>query len=92
MINFSNVTPFGQTLTGETVSLITLKNEQLSCEVLTYGATIRSLVISDRHGVPTDIVLGYDTLADYTHQHGYLGATVGRFANRIAKGRFSLNG
>lgn len=92
MINFSNVTPFGQTLTGETVSLITLKNEQLSCEVLTYGATIRSLVISDRHGVPTDIVLGYDTLDDYTHQHGYLSSTVGRFANRITKGRFSLNG
>lgn len=84
--------PFGTAPNGEPVSLITLQNGILSCQILTYGATVRSLYVPDKSGVPTDIVLGYDTLEEYASQGGYFGAIVGRFANRIEKGQFSLNG
>lgn len=86
------ITPFGTTPNGESVSLIQLDNGILSCEIITYGATIRSLTVPDRNGHPTDVVLGYDTLEEYISQDGYLGATIGRFANRIAHGQFRLNG
>ena len=88
----SDVRPFGTTLTGEPVLVVHLRKGALSCEVLTYGATLRSLLVPDRSGTPTDIVLGYDSLREYETQDGYLGATIGRFANRIAKGRFVLDG
>lgn len=88
----ANIKPFGLSATGEQVSVITLDNRIISCEVLTFGATLRSLLVPDRTGVHRDIVLGYDTLQEYETQDGYLGATVGRFANRISKGQFSLNG
>lgn len=87
-----NIKPFGITTNGEEVFMITLENTFCSCEILTYGATIRSLRVPDQAGNPTDVVLGYDTLLEYEQNDGYLGATVGRFANRIAKGLFSLNG
>ena len=83
---------FGATANGEEVALIRLENETLACEVLTYGATLRALFVPDRTGKPVDVVLGYDTLQEYVENDGYLGAVVGRFANRIAKGHFSLNG
>lgn len=85
------ITPFGTTPGGEPVFLIKLDNGDVSCEIITYGATIRSLNVPDRNGTPVDVVLGYDTLEEYIAQDGYLGATVGRFANRIAKGTFQLN-
>lgn len=88
----TNIRPFGLSSTGEPVSAITLENGVLSCEVLTFGATLRSLFVPDRNGVLRDVVLGYDTLHEYEGQDGYLGATIGRFANRISKGRFVLNG
>ena len=91
MLDTPTVVPFGITPFGEKVSLITLKNKSLSCEVITYGATIRSLMVPDRNGTPVDVVLGYDTLEEYRTKPGYLGATVGRFANRISHGHFSLN-
>lgn len=84
--------PFGTTPEGEAVSLISLHNGTLSCQVLTYGATLRSLHVPDRNGTPVDIVLGYDTLEEYMSNDGYLGAIVGRFANRIQGGKFTLNG
>ena len=83
---------FGTTRTGETVHAITLQTGQLSCEILTYGAVIRTLTVPDRHGNSTDIVLGYDSLKEYLDDEYYLGAAVGRVANRIALGRFTLNG
>ena len=83
--------PFGTTAAGEEVFLITLKNDTLACEILTYGATLRSLFVSDRSGTRRDVVLGYDTLQEYETQDGYLGATIGRYANRIANGRFRIN-
>lgn len=87
----SNIAPFGATAAGEDVSIITLDNGNISCQVLTFGATLRSLFVPDRKGNPVDIVLGYDTLQEYETQDGYLGATIGRFANRIAHGHFTLN-
>ena len=88
----SNIRPFGTAPSGEPVFLIELNNGQLSCEIITFGATIRSLMVPDRNGDPVDVVLGYDTLKEYVRNGGYLGATVGRFANRIAEGSFQLNG
>lgn len=83
---------FGVSSGGEPVSSVVLDNGIISCEVLSFGATIRSLLVPDGAGGRRDIVLGYDTLREYETNDGYLGATVGRFANRIAKGRFTLNG
>ena len=88
----TNIKPFGTAPGGEPVFLIELNNGKLSCEIITFGAAIRSLIVPDRNGNPVDVVLGYDTLEEYISHDGYLGATVGRFANRIAKGRFQLNG
>ena len=88
----TNIKPFGTAPSGEPVFSIQLNNGNLSCEIITFGATIRSLIVPDRNGDPVDVVLGYDTLEEYISQDGYLGATVGRFANRIAKGQFRLNG
>lgn len=87
-----SVVPFGTLRTGEAVSQVTLKNETICCQVITYGAALRTLYVPDRDGHPVDVVLGYDTLEEYVARDGYLGATVGRFANRIAGGRFVLNG
>lgn len=91
-MNTFNIFPFGKTPKGETVYRICLKSGLISCEIITYGATLRVLKVPDRNGTPVDIVLGYDTLEQYISEDGYLGATVGRFANRIAKGTFTLNG
>ena len=87
-----NRRPFGTTAAGEPVELLTLDNGVLSCQIITFGAALRSLVVPDRDGKPVDVVLGYDTLEEYADQDAYLGAVVGRFANRIAEGRFTLNG
>lgn len=87
-----NIHPFGITPNGEEVNLIQLKSSRLSCEILTLGATLRSLYIPDQRGDPVDVVLGYDTMEEYLSHDGYLGATVGRYANRIALGKFQLNG
>lgn len=88
----NDIKPFGTAPSGEPVFLIELNDGVISCQIITYGATIRSLMAPDRNGDPVDVVLGYDTLEEYVSQDGYLGATIGRFANRIAKGRFHLNG
>lgn len=84
--------PFGTTPEGEPVSLVSLCNGTLSCQILTYGAALRALYVPDRHGAPVDVVLGYDTLEEYIVNDGHFGAIVGRFANRIQGGKFTLNG
>lgn len=83
---------FGITSAGETVELLTLDNGLLSCEIITFGAALRALFVPDREGRPVDVVLGYETLEEYQNQDAYLGAVVGRYANRIARGKFTLNG
>lgn len=78
---------------GTLVEAVVLSNRAgVSARVLTYGATLQSLIAPDREGRPADITLGYDTLADYEAYPNYFGVTVGRYANRIAGGRFTLGG
>ena len=92
MMQTPSISNFGMTSGGEAVSQITLVNGTLSCQVITYGAILRTLYVPDQNGKPLDVVLGYDTLKEYEEDTTYLGATVGRCANRIAGGKFSLNG
>ena len=84
--------PFGVTASGVPVEELTLDNGILSCQLLTYGGILRSLQVPDRRGVPVDVVLGFDTLEEYENQTYYIGALVGRCANRIAGGSFTLDG
>ncbi len=78
---------------GTQVTCWTLTNEHgLQAEVLDYGVTIRSVIVPDKNGNPVDVVLGYDTLEEYASDDCYLGATIGRFANRIKGAGFQLNG
>jgi len=84
---------FGTMPTGEEVYLYTLDNgEGVRVEFLNLGCIIRRLIITDKSGKETDIVLGRDTLEQYLNNVGNLGATVGRVANRIRHGRFEING
>lgn len=66
--------------------------EGQSVTILSYGCTIQSIKLKDKNGQLVDIALGYDTVDEYIKNGGYFGATVGRCANRIANGRFILNG
>lgn len=77
---------------GTEVEEITLRNGGMACKVITYGGAVRSLVVPDRDGNPVDVVLGFDTLEDYMAQDKYIGALVGRYANRIGGAKFTLNG
>lgn len=84
---------FGSLNDGSTVEILTLKNaEGATAKVITYGASLSELWIPDRSGTPGDVVLGFDKLPGYLGNHPWFGATVGRVANRIAKGKFSLDG
>ena len=85
--------PFGALVDGRSVEAVTLSNSAgVRVRIITLGATIQSIVTPDRHGQGGDIVLGFDTAQEYQRNHGYFGATLGRFANRIAKARFTLDG
>ena len=85
--------PFGQTPSGEAVEAFTLTNAKgVSATVITYGATLQSLIAPDKAGKKADIVLGFNDAAAYVKNASYFGASVGRFANRIGKGRFELDG
>jgi len=78
---------------GKPVDIYTLRNVHgIEVRIMTYGAAIVSLKTPDRSGKLANIVLGFDTLEPYLAGVPYFGATVGRYANRIAKGRFSLDG
>ena len=87
-----NKTPFGVLPDGRGVEQITLSDGPLSCQILTYGGALRGLTVPDREGQFVDVVLGLDTLEDYLAQDKYLGALIGRYANRIGGSRFSLEG
>ncbi len=85
--------PFGHLPGGEEVSVYTITNASgASCTLLDYGATWRSMHVPNRSGALVDVVLGFDTLEEYQHQDWYIGATIGRVANRIGKARFTLGG
>ncbi len=88
--------PFGRTKDGKAVEVYTLTNRAgASVRVMTYGATLTSVRVPDRSGAMGDVILGFDDLASYEGKVArgtYLGAIAGRYANRIAAGRFSLDG
>jgi aldose 1-epimerase len=84
---------YGHLPDGTPVDGYTIRNDRgTTMHVITYGGIITSLRVADRTGKFDDIVLGYDSLAGYLKDSPYFGAIVGRYANRIAKGRFTLNG
>ncbi|RHW19429.1 galactose mutarotase [Sphingomonas gilva] len=85
--------PFGVLADGRLVERVTLGNGRgTRATIITLGATLQALHVGDRAGELADIVLGYDTAAEYLAQPQYFGVTVGRYANRIAGGRFTLDG
>jgi aldose 1-epimerase len=84
---------FGKTADGQEIHLYTLATERgVLARVTDYGAILTHLYLPDRRGVMKDVVLGFEKLDGYLEGHPYFGATVGRVANRIAGGRFSLHG
>ena len=85
--------PFGRTPDGADIEVYTLTNDKgLKARVMTYGATLVSLEVPDGAGKTGDIVPGYDALDGYMKSSPYFGSIVGRYGNRIAKGRFALDG
>lgn len=83
---------FGKIPDGTEIESYTLYNSRgASAKVITYGATLTELYVPDRHGKMGDVVLGFDDLPGYLGQHPYFGGTIGRYANRIAKGKFTLD-
>lgn len=85
--------PFGVTPEGDAASLYTFSNDRgMEIAITNYGGAITSIKVPDRNGNVGDVVLGYDTLAEYVKHPRFLGALIGRHANRIALGKFSLNG
>ena len=84
-------TSFGL-LNGQQITKLSLQNEHLQVDLLDYGATIQALRVRSRTGEWVDVCLGYDTPEEYAAGDGYLGAVVGRYANRIAGAAFTLNG
>ena len=83
---------FGRLPHGPAVTLYTLTNKNgMSVSIMDYGATITSIRVPDRNGKFDDVVLGFDRFAPYLGMKDYFGATVGRYANRIAHGKFSLD-
>jgi aldose 1-epimerase len=84
---------FGSLDDGTAIDLYVLKNAKgSSAKIITYGATLTELWVKDRSGKLGDVVLGFDNLQGYLGKHPWFGATVGRVANRIANGRFTLDG
>ena len=84
---------FHRTIDGSQVDLYTLKNSNgLEANITNYGGIVVSLTVPDKNGKLGDVVLGYDDLNDYIGNTPYFGALIGRYGNRIAKGRFSIGG
>ncbi|MCB8998822.1 MAG: galactose mutarotase [Bacteroidales bacterium] len=88
-----NVIDFGTLPDGQKISSFELKNDfGASVSIINYGGIVRSICTLDKHGNSGDIVLGFDNLANYLAPHPYFGAIIGRYANRIGKASFSIDG
>ena len=100
MLTMSNLTAsdletavYGKLNDGREVNIFTLTNAKgLTARITEYGAILVSLEVPDRQGAKADVTLGYDTLAGWLSNTSYFGASVGRFGNRIAHGKFTLDG
>ena len=85
--------PFGLTNEGKQVDLFKISHQDgMIVTIINYGAIVTSLFVPDKEGVLADIVLGYETLKEYVEDRSYFGATVGRIGNRVADGKFVLDG
>src|SRR5882724_304805 len=83
---------FGKTADGQSVDIYTLHNAHgVEARITNYGGILVALKVPDRNGKFDDVVLGFNDLDSYLKGHPYFGALIGRYGNRIAKGRFSLN-
>jgi len=82
---------YGTTPDGSPVEVLTLRSPDVTVRILTYGALVASIEVPDRNGVSRNVVLGCADLAGYVANTAYFGAIIGRFANRIARGRFTLD-
>jgi len=93
-VSLPDANAFRDTVDGKPTALYLLKNKNnISAAITNYGARVVSLVVPDKNGNQTDIVLGYDSIGKYVHQpETFFGAIVGRYGNRIAKGKFKLEG
>ncbi|MEG3440252.1 aldose epimerase family protein [Pannus brasiliensis CCIBt3594] len=87
-----NEASFRATLAGKETRLYWIGGDRLTAAITNYGARLVTLYVPDRDGTPRDVVLGFDNIQDYEKDGDYHGAIVGRYANRIARGRFSLDG
>jgi aldose 1-epimerase len=84
---------FGVTPEGVTIERFILTNGNgLEASIITYGGTLTALRVPDRNGTLSDVVLGFDSLESYLGEHPYFGSLIGRYGNRIADGRFTLDG
>jgi aldose 1-epimerase len=88
--------PFGKTPDGPPVDIYTLKSDSIEARIITYGGIIQSIKVPDKSGKSADVVLGFDSLDGYASgpkpNPAFFGAIIGRYANRIAGGKFSLDG
>lgn len=85
--------PFGVAPTGQPVDIYTLRNNKgAEARIMTYGGIVVSLKMPDKNGHFDDVVLGYDNLDSYVKNSPYFGALIGRYGNRIAAGKFTLDG
>src|SRR5688572_10789733 len=84
---------FGVTPSGNEVELYRLRNRMgMEARIMTYGGIVTTLTAPDRKGDFADVVLGYDSLSGYLKTSPYFGALIGRYGNRIGKGKFTLDG
>jgi len=84
---------FGKLKTGQEIDVYTLENKNgLKTDIINYGAIQVSLLVPDKNGKFADVILGYDGIVNYVTNNPYFGSIIGRYGNRIAKGRFSLDG
>lgn len=87
-----NKMKFGTLPDGTSIDLWTLTNGTITAKISTFGGIVTQLHAPDKNGKSADVVLGFDTLEGYLAGHPYFGAITGRYANRIAKGKFSIDG
>ena len=91
--SFMTKQSYGRTPVGTEVSLYALVNKNgMEARITNYGGIVVSLLVKDRNGNPANVVLGYDSLASYVKDTPYFGSLIGRYGNRIGKGKFQLGG
>ncbi|AOZ97982.1 MULTISPECIES: aldose epimerase family protein [Flavobacterium] len=84
---------YGTTAKGEKIDSYKLKNQKgMEVDIMTYGGIITSLKVPNKAGVSEEVVVGFDNFEQYTKDNPYFGALIGRYGNRIAKGKFTLDG